>query len=93
VESILRRLKIHSFKAQVVLRKLVCESLATEFLTALSFEQRALLARKWDETLKERYVLQFMIDLLERQEREHSSDQPRPNPARPNEKPPAGSLL
>jgi len=70
--SIIRKLRVHTLKAQLALRHLMCESLAKEFETALTFERRAALARKWDVTLKEGHVLQRMLDLLERQERESS---------------------
>jgi hypothetical protein len=72
LESIIRKLRVHTLKAQLALRHLICESLAKEFETALTFERRAALARKWDVTLKEGHVFQLMLDLLERQERESS---------------------
>lgn len=70
LESVIPKLKIQTLKAQLALRSFVCASLAQEFDTAmLTFEQRAILAHRWDETLKESHVLQIMLDLLERQER------------------------
>ncbi len=36
----------------------------------LAAEQKAAIARRWHDTLKEEYVLQLMLDLRERQERE-----------------------
>ena len=71
LETIIHKLKIHHLKALLALRNLICESLAKEFETEPVFEQRALLARRWDATLKEGHVLRFMLALPERQEREH----------------------
>jgi hypothetical protein len=36
----------------------------------LAAEQKAAIAHRWHDTLKESYVLQLMLDLRERQERE-----------------------
>lgn len=70
METVIRRLRIRNLKAQVALRKLIRESLAKEFEAALSVEDRAVFAQRADSALKEQYVLQLMVDLLERQERE-----------------------
>jgi len=52
-KCIVRRLGSNTHQTQVALRKLICESLAKEFETALSFERRAALAHKWDNSLRE----------------------------------------
>lgn len=70
MEDVIRKLRIQNLKAQVVLRQLLCASLAREFETAsLTFDERAAIAHRWDEALKECYVLQLMVELMERQER------------------------
>jgi hypothetical protein len=43
-------------------------------------EQKAALAHRWDDTLKESHVLQLMIDLLERQEKEDRGSTESPIP-------------
>jgi hypothetical protein len=65
LESIIRKLKIQTLKALLALRQHQCASLAIEFETAsLTFRQRAGLAHRWDDTLKESHILQLMVDLL-----------------------------
>jgi hypothetical protein len=73
LETIIRKLKIHHLKAQLSLRDLICESLAEEFEMVPVFEQRAVLAPRCDATLKERHALQFMLALLERQQKQERS--------------------
>jgi len=71
LESMIHKLRVQALQTQLALRKFVCASLAKEFeVESLSVKQRAALAHHWDDTLKESYVLQLMIDLLERQEKE-----------------------
>ena len=71
MESIAYKLKIQTLKAQVALCQLICASLAREFEEeSLTFVERSALAHRWDDTLKDGYVLQLTLDLLERQERE-----------------------
>ena len=71
MELIISKLRIQTLKAQLVLRQFYCASLAMEFETeVLTTNQKAGLAYRWDDMLKESYVLQLMIDLLERQEKE-----------------------
>lgn len=71
LESIAYKLKIQTLKAQVALCQLICASLAREFEEeSLTFVERSALAHRWDDTLKDGYVLQLTLDLLERQERE-----------------------
>lgn len=60
-----------TLKAQLAQHPQICAFLSLEFEAAgLKFGQRATLAYRWDDTLKEGYVLQLMIDLLEKQEKE-----------------------
>jgi hypothetical protein len=71
LESVIHKLRIHTLQAQLALRQHLCASLAKEFEAGnLTVEQKAALAHRWDDTLKESWVLQLMIDLLERQEKE-----------------------
>jgi hypothetical protein len=71
LESSFRKLRIQFLRAELELRRLLCESLARKFeKRPLSYEQRTDLFRRWEDTLKESHLLQAMLDLLEREERE-----------------------
>ncbi len=81
MEAIIRKFWIHTLKAQLALRQQICAILSLEFEAAgLTFGQRAALAHRWDDTLKEGYVLQLMIDLHERQEKEEHGCEGSPIP-------------
>jgi hypothetical protein len=72
LESVIRKLTIHTYKAQVALRETMIETLATEFEGEnLTVKRKAEIARHWDKTLKGKYAFQLMLDLLERQRREN----------------------
>jgi hypothetical protein len=74
LESIIRKLWIHTLKAQLGVRQFMCKSLAQEFETpTITFEQRTAIAHRWDDTLQESHVLQLMIELLERQSRKQKT--------------------
>ena len=75
MEPAVRKLWINTLKAQVVLRQFICESLAEEFEDPSSTSARKTrLAYRWDQTTKEAYLVQFLVALLERQEREENGD-------------------
>jgi hypothetical protein len=71
MELIISKPRIQSLQAQMVLRQFHCESLAVEFETeGLTINRKATLAYPWDDMLKESQVLQLVMDLIERQEKE-----------------------
>jgi hypothetical protein len=71
LESSFRKLRIQFLRAELELRRLSCESLARKFeKRPLTYEQRTDLFRRWEETLKESHLLQAMLDMLEREEKE-----------------------
>ena len=71
LESSFRELRIQFLRAELELRRLSCESLARKFdKRPLTYEQRTDLFRRWEETLKESHLLQAMLDMLEREEKE-----------------------
>jgi len=71
LEFITRKLRVQNLKAQIALRRYVCEFLAREFRNpALTTQEKTALARRWDIALQESYVFQLMLDLIERQEKE-----------------------
>ena len=71
MEFIIRKLRVQNLTAQVALRRYVCEFLVREFQTpTLTTDERAVIARRWDIALKESYVFQLMLDLVERQKNE-----------------------
>jgi len=68
LEFIILKLKVQNLKAQIALRRYVCEFLVREFQTpTLTTRERAAIADRWDIALKENYVFQLMLDLIERQ--------------------------
>ena len=59
--------------SKLLLRQFHCASLAKEFETEdLTTYQRAGLAYRWDDMRKESYVLQLVMDLIGRLEKEKS---------------------
>jgi hypothetical protein len=73
LESSFRKLRIQFLRAELEVRRLSCESLARKFeRRPLSYEQRTDLFRRWEDTLKESHLLQAMLDMLEREDREHT---------------------
>jgi len=70
MEPIIRKLWIHNLKGQAALCSLLCESIAKQFESgSLNVEQGRALADFLDQMQKERYVLQLVLELLERQEK------------------------
>jgi hypothetical protein len=78
LEYAIRDLQVHSLRAHVDLCHAQCEALAEEFESAKSSLKRTRLARLWDATLKRGYMMQLLIDLLERQR----GDNPKMPPGR-----------
>lgn len=73
MEPVARKLWIDTLKAQVALRQYICASLAMEFEDPSSTSsRRTRLAYLWDETTRESNVVQLLVDLLERHEREEN---------------------
>jgi hypothetical protein len=69
LESINRKHKIESLKAQLESSQNVCSSVTHEFeTTTLTGEQKAEIAHRREDALRECKMLQLAIDLLERQE-------------------------
>lgn len=57
------------------MRRLSCESLARKFeKRPLNYEQRTKLFQQWEETLKESHLLQAMLDMLVREEKQDARD-------------------
>ncbi len=73
METSFRKLRIQFLKAELEIRRLSCESLACKFeKRPLTYEQRTDLFRRWEDTLKESHLLQAMLDMLEREDKEHT---------------------
>ncbi len=71
----IRKLRIRTLRAQVAQCKHICESLAEQFESeTLTTEQKAALARRWDETLKESHALQVTLDSLEKLQKRANGD-------------------
>jgi hypothetical protein len=65
----IRKMMIPALETQIEVCRLQCAYLSSEFEAAPSFEQRAVLAHRWDHVLKIGYSAQFMLDLMNRQDR------------------------
>jgi hypothetical protein len=73
LESIIRRLRIQSLRAQFEASRLYCASLTSQFETAVFGTEKAGIARRYDRALKQTHRLQLSLELLERQEREEGN--------------------
>ena len=70
MELILRDLRIVSLRDHLNHCNDHCESLAREFESAGTSLEQTKLAFRWDNTLKHGYMVQFLLELLERRENE-----------------------
>jgi hypothetical protein len=71
LEPFIRKFTIQAYKAQVALRERMIDSLVKEFeRESITVQRKAKIARQWNKTLKEKHTFQFLLDLLERQEKE-----------------------
>ncbi len=73
MELILRDLGTANLKEHLHKCKDLCESLAREFASAGTSLEQTKLAFRWDNTLKHGYMVQFLLELLERREKEGCS--------------------
>lgn len=68
MEPVIRRLRVENLKAQIAVRRYVCEFLESEFHTqTLTTEQRVAIVHRWDIASKERNDFQLMLDQIERE--------------------------
>jgi hypothetical protein len=66
LESMLRRLLIHTLKAQLALRELVCSSLVTAYANEnLTDAQKADIVDRWNTTVMERHQLRLLLEAQE----------------------------
>ena len=70
MELILRNLEIQSLRQHLGLCRDYCQSLANEFEEAESSLHQTNLAFRWDAALKHSHMVEFLLELLERRERE-----------------------
>lgn len=68
MDSTFQALRIQDLESRLGLRELVRTTLASEFETSTSTQERAELAFRWDEVLKECFVLRLVLDLLKRKQ-------------------------
>jgi hypothetical protein len=70
LEEIIRKFRIQNLKALLAGQRFMCEALEKEFETeALTRDQKAAIARLWDDARKESHGLQLAIDLLEKRDK------------------------
>ena len=71
MNSAIRKLKIHTIRAQVALCELTCEALAKQFaVESLTHLERSEVAHRMDAMSSEKDALQHALELLEKQQRE-----------------------
>ena len=70
MELILRDLETQSLKAHLEMCRNYCRSLAKQFALAQPSLEQTNLAFTWDAALKHGYMVHFLLDLLERREKE-----------------------
>ena len=69
MESTLRRLRIHTLKAQLALCELVCRSLASEYANEnLTVAQKAAIVNRWSATTMDRHELRLLLEAQEREQ-------------------------
>lgn len=74
MELVVRDLEIESLKQHLEMCREYCGSLAREFEGARSSVDQANLAFTWDAALKHSYMVQLLLELMERREREGRSE-------------------
>jgi hypothetical protein len=70
VESIIRSLRIHSLRGQVESSRCYCCSLASQFEATPSNVEKTRIAQRYDAALKQTHMLQLLLELLEREQRQ-----------------------
>jgi hypothetical protein len=66
----IRDLNLPSLRAHVDLCRAQCDAFAEEFEATPSSLKRTRLAHDWDDTMQRRYMMQLLIDLMERRKQE-----------------------
>jgi len=74
LDSVIRKLRIRSLKAQIEVSRLRSESFAGDFEKATSNEQKSEIARKWDRTIKAKHAAQVLLEMLERQQKDERAN-------------------
>jgi hypothetical protein len=73
MQRVIWDLDVHNLRAHLDSCRTQCATLAQEFEKSQSSLQRTRLARRWDAMLKHAFMVQFLVDLLERCHREGCS--------------------
>lgn len=64
------KMRIRSLRRRHEICSNVCASLAAEFEIAAANDEKAAIARRWQEAVKQSHSLQYQLEQLEKQERE-----------------------
>jgi hypothetical protein len=75
LDSVLRKLRMMSLKAQIEVSRRQGEAFAGDFEKAESVEQKSEIARKWDRAIKAKHAAQVLLEMLERQQKEERATQ------------------
>ncbi len=68
--SIIDKLRMKTLKGQIEALRLESVALATQFEAAQTNTEKARLARRYDQALKQTHAMQLILELLERKQRE-----------------------
>jgi hypothetical protein len=74
VGSHIAKLRISSLRAQIEASRNYTQSLARQFDAAPSFTEQAEIASRFHKALKQLQGMEFMLELLERKERESADE-------------------
>lgn len=74
MDSVIRKLRIKSLKAQIEASRLQSESFAGDFEKATSNKQKSEIARKWDREMKAKHAAQVLLEMFERQQEEERAN-------------------
>lgn len=71
MESAIRKLRVATYKGQLAVCEKVHEALSKELNNkALTDDERFVISRRCDEAVNQGYALRFLLDLMERFDRE-----------------------
>ncbi|MFZ1938230.1 MAG: hypothetical protein WBA18_05390 [Terracidiphilus sp.] len=67
--SIINQLRIRTLQGQVEASRLYGKAIAGKFESAAAGAEKLKIARRYNESLKETYAMQLLLEMLEREER------------------------
>jgi hypothetical protein len=74
VDQLIRKLRIHSLKGKIETSNQLSEALARRFEGAATSGEKTQIRQDYDDALVQKHAQQFLLELLERKEREAASE-------------------